>query len=177
MCYGMSGLCRDGGAISTKVRVLRVGMVSVSLSLSGNNAVSRGVTGGITVGVIEEYKDSTDLRVCKSPGCTHLFAVGEGSGRTSKLYCSNACKQRAYRSGGPVAKLEKLKEITARQADVRESMDRIVLALDELLAESDGLCMAAGVARGEDWQDAWEELALLREAQENRGDYEGFNTY
>lgn len=130
--------------------------------------------GGIRVSVTRAWEGYTDSKVCKGPGCTQVFAVGEGGGRLDRLYCSNACKQKAYRKGGPVTKTDKLKEISSRQVNVAMAMQELAEQMEQLTIESDALCHAAGVARGENWADAWEEMALLREAAENREDYEGF---
>lgn len=113
-------------------------------------------------------------RVCKAKGCFNTFVVTIGGRGAEKQHCSNACKQKTYRTNNGGMKWEKLREIENHIQLVNEMRGQLLTKLSQMNVELDTLHFVQGVAYAENWDDAITLLNGIAHANANPSEYEGF---
>lgn len=101
-----------------KVEV-RIGLSSQLPSGFRMSYVPRNLLGAMWVQFAQSLADNTGFRMCKA--CDKWFPIGPDTNRTSRFYCSEACKSKAYR---------RRKYQAQRMTKAGKSIEEIADALD-----------------------------------------------
>lgn len=114
-------------------------------------------------------------RICKAQGCMNVFKVVLGSRGGEKQHCSNACKQKSYRTNSGATRYQKMHELENAIALVRDMRDEALKEFQRRSEELETLYHVYGVATAESWQASEQILIQMQEAGNNPNDYEGFH--
>lgn len=91
------------------------------------------------IGVAGLPQGEKNAYVCLAPDCTRVMYKRGGGYRKDAKYCSDSCRNKAFKAGVRYSPLDKAAELSLMADDVRKRIDSLMGEAKELGAEHDHL--------------------------------------